>query len=233
MFAGCDCPTIPAPAAELEAAIARPWRRAAPRAPLSAPPVPRPFPAPRPLPRLRVAVRVLSAWSSAAVAVLFVALSGCTNPLPGQEMADMPEWRTAVEGWTANFSGRASVARVELCRAPVLQWVAADEFRMRCQHTACSVGEQGKCAHACAILTGPQAMVIVDEGQGEDFGEWVLVHESLHVLAACTSMHADGDVGHSDARMWGDTMRLAMESMAPSSKVLATLDGLTTEGGAS
>jgi hypothetical protein len=138
-----------------------------------------------------------------------VRASGCTNRLPGEDMAEMREWRIAVESWSATFTEIGA----EDCRAPQLEYVPADEFADRCDCEPCSEGRAGHCAHACTLLMQPQALVIADAGRGDGFGRWVLIHESLHVLAQCAGGYADGDAAHRDPRLWGLAMSRAMSLM--------------------
>lgn len=149
-------------------------------------------------------------WLFAALLITFtVRATGCTNALPGEDMAELREWRSALASWNATFRDQPAVD----CTAPQLEYVEADEFAERCYHAACSEGPAGLCAHACTHLLRPQALVIADAGRGERYGRWVLVHESLHVLARCAGSYPDGDAVHSNPQLWGVAMSRAMSDM--------------------
>jgi hypothetical protein len=149
-------------------------------------------------------------WLFSALLVTFtVRATGCANYLPGEDMAETREWKLAVNSWNATFLDQPTGD----CTAPQLEYVDTEEFADRCEHAACSDAPSGRCAHACTHLLQPQALVIADAGRGENFGRWVLVHESLHVLAQCAGRYADGDAAHSNPLLWGAAMTRAMSEM--------------------
>lgn len=142
--------------------------------------------------------------------VMFTArATGCTNYLPGVDMAETREWRFAVNGWNATFVDQPTGD----CIAPQLEYVEPEEFADRCAHAACSEAPMGQCAHACTHLLQPQALVLADAGRADEHGRWVLVHESLHVLAQCAGGIADGDAAHENPLLWGAAMTRAMSEM--------------------
>lgn len=149
-------------------------------------------------------------WVFTTLLLMFTArATGCTNQLPGEDMAESREWRLAVDGWNATFLDQPTGD----CLAPQLEYVEPDEFADRCEHAACSNAQAGQCAHACTHLMRPQALVVADAGRGDNYGRWVLVHESLHVLAQCAGRYADGDASHSNPLLWGEAMSHAMSEM--------------------
>jgi len=151
-------------------------------------------------------------WLFCAILGVFAArVSGCTNPLPGEDLANLPEWDDAIRGWNAVFGAHDA----SLCRAPRLEYVPPHEFAERCESAACSTGAVGRCAHACTKLLSPQALVIIDAGYADGDGRWVLLHEAFHVLARCTGGHMDGDAAHHDSRIWVDAMRAAAGPLQP------------------
>jgi hypothetical protein len=141
-------------------------------------------------------------------------MAACANPVGWDSLEGTGEWVSARAAYALEVG--AMTPRCE--RAPLVHYVEPGEFRDRCSRDPCSAGRPGACAHACAGYVGGEPVVIADVGEGPDYGPWVLVHESLHVLARCTRLHVDGDPSHVDARLWdlvfNRAMRMTTEAAA-------------------
>jgi len=142
-----------------------------------------------------------------------LSVAACANPLGWDSLDGTDEWATARTAYALELGTMSP--RCE--RGPLVVYVDPSEFRERCSRDPCSDGTPGACAHACAGFIGPDPLVIADAGQGPDYGPWVLVHESLHVLARCTRLHDDGDPMHTDVRLWDVVFTRAMQRMSGAS----------------